>query len=166
MILFYLKGEKMNNKKSIYLIAIIFIVALIIFLFFHINKKYNDGIISEFTYNYWNDNDYYTNQLVRDGKSNIYYLIYRHNTGSDFTYKEVNYEDVEQLKTLIENNKLDQWNGYNVNKDNTDQDYGFIFTVKYMSGKSIVALGKNDFPSDYESVSSQLKNYFNTIKNK
>jgi len=73
---------------------------------------------------------------------------------------------LEELKSLLLNSTLAQWNGYNARDNGILDGFHFSLTITFDDGSALTAYGYAKYPKDFEENSSILQDFFSNIVNR
>ena len=77
--------------------------------------------------------------------------------------KQVDVSLFDQLDSIVKDNQLDAWDGFNETNSEVLDGSGFSLTITYEDGSSITASGNNAFPAGFSNAFQQVRELFNTL---
>ena len=158
----------MNNKIIIGTIIGVVVVGLIITLIIVLKPNNSTDInsdIESFTYNYgsgegaWNEYSI----TIKNGKYNIKGVGYSESTLN--INKDIKSSDMDKLNSIIKENNIASWDGFDESDNNVLDGYGFKLVVKYKNGNTIEAKGYMKYPDNYKKGHNALEEFLESFSN-
>ena len=78
--------------------------------------------------------------------------------------REISSEQLEELRTLIIDNRIYAWDGFNERDDNILDGYSYDLKIRYVDGREITAEGYMKYPENYEQAHKNLAKFLESIK--
>ncbi len=78
--------------------------------------------------------------------------------------KKIDKSYLERLSQIINDNNINEWNGFDERDENVLDGYSFSLRVVYDNGKNITSSGYMKYPKDYKKGHQALVDFLNEIK--
>ena len=156
-------------NKKVYLISICIMVFFTVGVFIFIkNNKINrvtDDTIKTFHYNFGSYFAGYWEYDISLDENEDYIFKAKGQNGVILNIdKKVSIDVLNDIKKIINNNKIYKWNGFSKTDDNILDGYGFNLIIEYTNGEVITASGYTKFPDGYDVGHKALSEYLESIK--
>ena len=123
-----------------------------------------DSDITSFYYNIGSGLGGYCSYTVEDKNNTVLYTKNCVGIEDADEEREIDRSYLEEIKKIINENKVYKWDGFNKSNNNVMDGSSFDLKVHYSNGQSIDAHGYMKYPSNYKEVKEKLLDYFEKMK--
>lgn len=155
----------MKKKKKFAFIGVLIILGAVLYLIYiNRNNEEKNNEIKSFHYSYGSFLNGYLDYDIREENGTIF-LSASGKNGIDLEIdKEVDEKILEDIEKLIEDNHIENWNGFSEVDHDILDGYSYNLIIKYKNGKKLLATGYMKFPANYEQGHKALTEYLEELE--
>ncbi len=121
------------------------------------------GVMEDFSYHYGSYNGGYWDYDIAKDEDGLFYITAHGSNGVMLdSYIELDSDIMEELNSLVLEQEIEKWNGFDKSDNSVDDGYGFKLIVNY-ENHNITALGYMEEPRNYDTAHIALTEFLERI---
>ena len=149
-----------NNKKYIFIVAILFLFVATFFLIEYRKKNIKIGNIKRFEYYYNKGNAIDSNAHYLVECESLCHVVIKFYEVHDSYEIDIDKKELAKLHKILIDYNINKWNGFNKNDKRVLDGNAFDLYVLDDKGQRIQASGYMRYPSNYKQVKKELEEFF------
>lgn len=152
-------------KKKILLLIILVIAIMFTGCGKKETKDFEKKLVS-FTYSFGKNSSGYNDYSIISSNDVVKFI----GRGTKNDFKNFEYEIdksyLDELDSIIQDNKIYEWNGFSKEGNEVQDGYGFSIQIGYDDGTNYSANGYMMYPDNYDEIHIKIVNYLKDLKKK